>query len=87
MLEDNPMPFVCKSCMETITQPQNFSKIPKLCFHCYLRKEALRKNKCLVCGEPNPVKEYWGQCKECFFAPIEDEMSDEETDWEDSYSE
>ena len=50
--------YICKGCAETIMEHNASSPEPGYCYPCHLQREAMKHNKCMICGGPNPIKEF-----------------------------
>ena len=85
MLDPNWKPFLCENCCDFVYGPQWASKEPSYCVHCWEQEKAMRANKCLRCGGPNPIKEWWPVCQQCHEAELEEPIPDYdgEEDWPD----
>lgn len=58
--------FICRGCAEAITKPKHYSNKEGYCISCYRIGQALKNNKCLLCGGPGPIKEYYALCNKCW---------------------
>ena len=73
--------FVCKRCLGAISNPWHYSNDSEYCDICYEEKKHIEKGICVSCKKEKPIKEFWGNCVDCWTKDMSEEEAKEHKEY------